>query len=428
MTRELFRRSSIRTTFFFAAVAAFSTACDGGGKSKGDLDAAADDAADGEGDSGSGNGGGGKGDGGAAGEGDDQASLCSGDCGDGNDCTQDDCVAKDVCTHTLDPSSCEAGFSCHPKKGCSKGRECATPADCADDDGCTVNERCGAALATCEYDPLDRDNDGFAPVACGGGDCNDADPRVGPGQVERCNGEDDNCNGSVDESAQCPGEGQVCKDAACVCGEGLSQCGRAGGCFDLQKDARHCGECGNDCGPAGVCNAGSCACPAPGAMCNGVCVDTSKSSSNCGACGTTCDSIPTESCIASTCTACGDAGEACCASGTGLATAGSGCRQGYACSGERGVKGSICECAGSSKVCGESCVDVTSSNGNCGACGTACGLREACVASSCTACGEVGMPCCNLRGIRYCGSVPGGGGGPGNDATCNQETLKCDPA
>ena len=34
-----------------------------------------------------------------------------------------------------------------------------------------------------------------------GNDCNDDDPSINPGSVEKCNGIDDNCNGQVDENA-----------------------------------------------------------------------------------------------------------------------------------------------------------------------------------------------------------------------------------
>ncbi|MFZ5482234.1 MAG: putative metal-binding motif-containing protein [Myxococcota bacterium] len=60
----------------------------------------------------------------------------------------------------------------------------------------------------------DRDSDGVGdgttPSAWGclpvsgyvdaGGDCDDTDPRVGPGQPEACNGVDDDCDFTVDEA------------------------------------------------------------------------------------------------------------------------------------------------------------------------------------------------------------------------------------
>jgi hypothetical protein len=40
-------------------------------------------------------------------------------------------------------------------------------------------------------------------------------------------------------------------------------------------------------------------------------------------------------------------------------------------------------CAGTEKICGSSCVDTTSDNRNCGACGVACGAGESCQSSKC---------------------------------------------
>ena len=47
-------------------------------------------------------------------------------------------------------------------------------------------------------DCVDTDGDGFTPCD---GDCNDLDPAIHPGAVERCNAVDDDCNGLIDEDS-----------------------------------------------------------------------------------------------------------------------------------------------------------------------------------------------------------------------------------
>jgi hypothetical protein len=409
-----------------------ATACDGdGGSQKGDAGEAGNDGGnmmgqpgDGGGNKDAGNGGPGNGDGGSD-PGRDAGPLCAGNCDDGNSCTTDECVAAGVCTHELTPGLCMADESCHPMKGCVKGNACSMPSDCVDDDGCTTNERCDAELARCHFEPLDRDDDGAAPASCGGGDCNDNNPRVGPGQDELCNGQDDDCDGTVDEQAECPGEGQVCMEGMCRCPEGLTQCGGGRGvCANLQTDRRFCGECNNNCGPAGVCNQGECTCPAPGTQCGDSCVDTNYSFQHCGGCGMACDLNPLEACVNGDCGACGGNGQACCQA---LGGALDGCYGALTCKGTASTAGAVCECASPNVMCGEDCTDPTTSEEHCGGCGTACEEGENCLDSGsgpkCTACGAVGEPCCDFNGLRFClgGGGPGGGGG----ASCNQTTMMC---
>ena len=105
-------------------------------------------------------------------------SGCSDDsfCQDENPCTQGICKADGSCFQSvLFEQSCEDG------------------------DLCTIDDRC-AADGTCASGALwDEDGDGVGPADCGGQDCDDADPLVGPFASERCNGVDDNCDGAVDE-------------------------------------------------------------------------------------------------------------------------------------------------------------------------------------------------------------------------------------
>jgi hypothetical protein len=70
--------------------------------------------------------------------------------------------------------------------------------DCNDGDPCTV-DLCDIASLECIHLPLDIDGDGYAPVICGGGDCNDHRSDVYPGAPEVClDGLDQDCDTLVD--------------------------------------------------------------------------------------------------------------------------------------------------------------------------------------------------------------------------------------
>ncbi len=74
------------------------------------------------------------------------------------------------------------------------------------------------------------------------------------------------------------------------CSGGLTACD--GACVDLASDPAHCGDCAEDCGPGGTCDAGNCACAGGG--------DVATDPANCGACGNLC--APGQTCAAGTCT------------------------------------------------------------------------------------------------------------------------------
>jgi hypothetical protein len=79
---------------------------------------------------------------------------------------------------------------------------CDTDEACDDVDICTA-DRC--VSGQCENVVVDRDNDGYIDVKCGGDDCNDLNPNVYPGHLEVCtDGSDNDCNGVAD-----------CLDPAC---------------------------------------------------------------------------------------------------------------------------------------------------------------------------------------------------------------------
>lgn len=83
--------------------------------------------------------------------------------------------------------------TCDPGRGadaCS-GFVLATP-------GCAVAV-CDPEKRVCVEQRRDGDADGELPVACGGTDCDDADPKVNKAARETCDGRDNDCNGRVDD-------------------------------------------------------------------------------------------------------------------------------------------------------------------------------------------------------------------------------------
>lgn len=76
----------------------------------------------------------------------------------------------------------------------------------------------------CAQQP-DADGDGEPALTCGGADCDDSDPEVGPGRPELCNGRDDDCNGSVDDGANCaPGVPSTALDVAVFMARHVKSC------------------------------------------------------------------------------------------------------------------------------------------------------------------------------------------------------------
>jgi Putative metal-binding motif len=108
----------------------------------------------------------------------------SGQCNDGNPCTDDACVAS-RCVYTNNTNPCDDG------------------------DPCTMNDVCSEGICSGVW--KDTDGDGYVDVNCGGKDCNDQDPSVNPKVFEAppegpacTDGIDNNCNGYTDlEDAGC---------------------------------------------------------------------------------------------------------------------------------------------------------------------------------------------------------------------------------
>jgi hypothetical protein len=98
------------------------------------------------------------------------------DCDDSNPCTDDACI-DNQCAYTNNTAPCD------------------------DQDVCTVGDTCSEGSCV-PGALLDADEDGYADEACGGDDCDDADPAVNPGATEKvpfCSDQIDNdCDGLTD--------------------------------------------------------------------------------------------------------------------------------------------------------------------------------------------------------------------------------------
>ena len=77
-------------------------------------------------------------------------------------------------------------------------------------------------------DCLDKDGDGYSPVACGGADCDDTDSQINPMASEIC-------GDNIDQN--CTGADQVCSDGGAAAHAGLTWDGSPGVCLSCHTEA-----------------------------------------------------------------------------------------------------------------------------------------------------------------------------------------------
>jgi concanavalin A-like lectin/glucanase superfamily protein len=253
----------------------------------------------------------------------------------GNACTGAHVCSGGVCTIT-----CGALTTCTPSTG---SPYCANTG--------TDNANCGTCGNACTG--ANVCSNGACTIACGA--LSTCTPSTGPAYCANLSTDNANC-GTCGNAC---GTGQVCSGGVCTltCGS-LSKCAPAGGsayCANLSTDNANCGTCGNACPAGQSCMSGGCmaACSGTETVCGGLCTNTSFDPSNCGTCGNSC-SFPQ--------------GSAGCAGGGCFLTA---CNSGHADCNHTQVDG--CESNTNTDVA------------NCGACGKACALGEACQTGVCTA-------------------------------------------
>ena len=117
-------------------------------------------------------------------------------------------------------ADCDDGMFCNGMESCEPASPFASPRGCVP--GAPPCEGfCDEASASCPGGCPDRDGDGARDLACGGDDCDDADPERFPGNEERCDpeGHDEDCDPATHGGPDVDGDGfadaRCCNDERC---------------------------------------------------------------------------------------------------------------------------------------------------------------------------------------------------------------------
>jgi hypothetical protein len=288
-------------------------------------------------------------------------------------------------------------------RGCAA---CGAPKICCSGaciDPLSDNDNCGACGVKC----LRVDHCADCSEICRDGVCrNEMWPKIVCGAVWIDPMSDPNNCGACGIKCD-PTKGFACVAGKCSCVGDLSACGTPPRCVSLLTDPDNCGACGTLCWPSicAVCESGACkvdGCPAPMTVCNCLCVDLSAAPQNCGQCGMKCDTAGGKMCIAGQC-ACPKGKTEC--NGTCVDTnvdplncGGCGCKcaSWNICMVWDTAPRCVSDCPTGQTPCPRGpptcsagttdydlCVNLSTDNSNCGACGVVCPLGTSCVNGSC---------------------------------------------
>ncbi len=345
------------------------------------------------------------------------------------------CGAGQVCSPSGACVACNQGAACPPSQPCGTARiSCDTGAPvCRDVTPPTSIECNGVCVAPVTYF-RDSDGDGYGNLnthleACPGsppagysslsGDCNDTNPAIFPGAVERCNGIDDNCNDAVDESW--PSRGTTCTRGVGACtSTGVLVCNTAGdglrcdaptiapspeSCNGIDDDCDgvvdnvgsyvcHIGECqygyractatGETCVLAGNRNEGGiCTSPTGGTCQAGTCACNAATELNCGGI-----CLPAGPCVSAGTGGCQQAGTWVCVGASRVCSA-SPRTSGTCTSPIGGTCNGAGQCSCPSGVCNGACTNLAEDRNHCGSCGNACQVGFACIQGACVGSGTL---------------------------------------
>jgi hypothetical protein len=154
-----------------------------------------------------------------------------------------DGACVDVDSNALHCGACDDAVAA--EEICSRGNAISA------DVGCGTRLLCDRGCA----DPLSHPfHCGTCGVSCKpGARCMMGRCECGPGTRD-CGSD---CRGCC-TSRDCPMDRTCSSDSECVLVCELPRVGCMDRCVDLQTEPKHCGRCGNDCGPMGVCVGGTC--------------------------------------------------------------------------------------------------------------------------------------------------------------------------